>query len=58
MATSKKVYDSVMVFTSFGSLPSTTNTTGQRLLSPGCSVYWLKQKHSSLLKCGIACFGA
>ncbi len=56
--TSKKVYDSVMVRTSFGIFGSMTNTTGHCLLSPGFSVYSLKQKHSSLLKCGVACLGA
>src|SRR5258706_3311015 len=56
--TSKKVYDKVMVVTSFGIFGSITNTTGQCLLSPDFSVYSLKQKHSSLLKYGAACLGA
>ena len=47
-----------MVFTSLEIFGSITNTTGQRFDSPGFSVYWLKQKHSSLLKYGIACIGA
>src|SRR6202008_159192 len=49
-ATSKKVYDTAMVFTSFGSFGSTTNTTGMRRTSPAASVWWVKQKHSSLRK--------
>ena len=56
--TSKKVYDSVMVVTSFDSLGSITNETGHCFFSPGASVYWLKQKHYSLLKCAVACGGA
>jgi hypothetical protein len=56
--TSKKVYDNVIVVTSFGSFGSMTNTTGHCRLSPGANVYSLKQKHSSLLKCGLACRGA
>src|SRR6185436_6906359 len=57
-ATSKKVYDSVIVRTSFGIFGSMTNTTGHSFCSPGFSVYSLKQKHSSLLKYGVACLGA
>src|SRR6218665_1048171 len=57
-ATSKKVYDRVIVFTSLGSFGSITKTTGHCLTSPGCNVYSLKQKHSSLLKWAVACFGA
>src|SRR6185295_8588111 len=49
-ATSKKVYDSAMVFTSRGSFGSTRNTTGMRRVSPGASVCWLKQKHSTFWK--------
>src|SRR5205085_9079531 len=56
--TSKKVYDSVMVVTSFDSFGSITNATGHCFFSPGASVYWLKQKHSILLKCGPAWRGA
>ena len=56
--TSKKVYDRVIVFTSFGSFGSITNTTGHCFDSPGFSTCSLKQKHSSLLKCDIACAGA
>ena len=52
--TSKNVYDSVMVVTSFDSLGSITKATGHCLFSPGSSTYWLKQKHSSLLKCAAA----
>jgi len=48
----------VIVVTSLGSLGSTTKTTGHCRLSPGASVYSLKQKHSSLLKCELACIGA
>ena len=44
--------------TSLGSLGSITKTTGQDLLSPGASVHSLKQKHSTLLKCGLARIGA
>ena len=47
-----------MVVTSFGSFGSMTKTTGQVFDSPGLSTYSLKQKHSSLLKCAVACFGA
>src|SRR5689334_21678279 len=56
--TSKKVYDSVIVVTSFDSFGSMTNATGHCFFSPGSSVYWLKQKHSTLLKCEAACRGA
>src|SRR6185503_12859598 len=49
-ATSKKVYESAMVFTSFGSFGSTTNTTGMRRVSPGASVCCVKQKHSTFWK--------
>src|ERR1019366_3977326 len=56
--TTKKGYDSVIVFTSFGSLESTTKTTGQRFDSPACNTCWLKQKHSSLVKSAIATLGA
>ena len=56
--TSKKVYDSVMVFTSLEIFGSITNATGHCFFSPGSSVYLLKQKHSSLLKYGAACCGA
>src|SRR5450755_763350 len=56
--TSKKVYDKVIVFTSFGSRASTTKTTGHCLASPACSRCSRKQKHSSLVKCAIATFGA
>jgi hypothetical protein len=48
----------VIVVTSRGSFGSTTKTTGHERLSPGASVYSLKQKHSSLLKCAPACIGA
>jgi hypothetical protein len=48
--TSKNVYDSVIVLTSRDILGSITNATGQDFFSPGSSVYWLKQKHCSLLK--------
>jgi hypothetical protein len=48
----------VIVLTSLGSFGSMTKTTGHRFDSPGFSVYSLKQKHSSLLKCAIACCGA
>ena len=47
-ATSKKVYDKVMVFTSLGNLGSITKTTGHCLVSPGFIVYSLKQKHCTL----------
>ena len=47
-----------MVFTSLDSLGSMTNATGQDFFSPGSSVYWLKQKHSNLLKWAAACCGA
>ena len=43
-------YDSVMVVTSRGNLVSITKATGHCFFSPGARVYWLKQKHSSLLK--------
>ena len=56
--TSKKVYERVMVVTSLGSLGSITKATGHSRLSPGFSVYSLKQKHSSLLKWAVACLGA
>ena len=56
--TSKKVYERVMVLTSFGSFASTTNTTGHCFVSPGLSRCSLKQKHSSLLKYDIATEGA
>lgn len=39
LPTSKKVYDSVMVFTSLDNLPSTINATGHCFFSPGSSVY-------------------
>src|SRR5574337_12574 len=54
----KKVYDSVIVVTSFGSFGSITNTTGHCFFSPGLSVHWLKQKHSILWKCAAAWRGA
>jgi len=47
-----------MVVTSLGSLGSITNTTGHDLLSPGASVHSVKQKHSILVKCALACIGA
>ena len=47
-----------MVVTSFDSLGSITNATGHCFFSPGSSTYWLKQKHSSLLKCAAAWRGA
>ena len=47
-----------MVVTSRDSLGSITKTTGQDFFSPGSSVYWLKQKHSILLKYALACCGA
>ena len=50
--------DKVMVVTSLESLGSMTNATGHCLLSPGSSVYCLKQKHSILLKCDAAWCGA
>src|SRR6185503_11595223 len=53
-ATSKKVYDSAMVFTPAGSLGSITKVTGMRRVSPAASVCCLKQKHSSLLKYSAA----
>src|SRR5688572_14866272 len=49
-ATSKKVYESAMVSTSFGSFGSTTNTTGMRRVSPAASVCCVKQKHSTFWK--------
>ena len=39
-----------MVFTSLDSFGSITKATGHSFFSPASSVYWLKQKHSSLLK--------
>jgi hypothetical protein len=57
-SSSKNVYDKVIVFTSFGSFGSTTNTTGMRFVSFGASVCCVKQKHSILLKYSVACFGA
>jgi hypothetical protein len=48
--TSKNVYDKVMVVTSLESLGSITKATGHSFFSPGSKVYWLKQKHSILLK--------
>src|SRR6185369_10877196 len=56
--TSKNVYDRVIVFTSRDSLGSITKATGHCRFSPGSSVYCLKQKHSSLLKCAAAWCGA
>src|SRR4029079_2479040 len=56
--TSKNVYDKVIVRTSFGSFLSMTKTTGQRFDSPGFSTCSVKQKHSSLRKCGAAACGA
>ena len=49
-ATSKKVYETAMVLTSFGSFGSTTNTTGMRRTSPGPRVCCVKQKHSTFWK--------
>ena len=46
------------VDTSFDNLGSITNTTGHCFFSPGAKVYWLKQKHSTLLKCAAAWRGA
>jgi hypothetical protein len=48
--TSKKVYESVMVFMSSGSPGATMKTTGILRTSPGPSVCSLKQKHSILVK--------
>ncbi len=47
-----------MVLTSRGSLGSMTKATGHCFFSPGASVYSLKQKHSSLLKCAAELRGA
>ena len=56
--TSKNVYDKVIVFTSLESFGSITKATGHDFFSPGSSVYWVKQKHSTLLKWAAACCGA
>src|SRR3989344_5618348 len=56
--TSKKAEDNVMGVTSFEIRGSITNAAGYSFFSPGSSVYWLKQKHSSLLKCAAAWRGA
>src|SRR5690606_20246630 len=50
LLTSKNVYDNVIVWTSFGSFGSITNTTGNSRASRGFRSCWLKQKHSSFLK--------
>jgi hypothetical protein len=44
-----------MVVTSLGRRGSMTNATGHSFFSPGSSVYCVKQKHSSLLKCEADC---
>src|SRR4029079_279320 len=49
-STSKNVYESVIVPTSFGSAGSTMKTTGIRRVSPAASVCFRKQKQSSLRK--------
>src|SRR5690606_15042173 len=57
-ATSKNVYDSVIVPTSFGSFGSTTKTTGKRRVSLPRSSCCSKQKHSTLRKYAADCCGA
>ena len=48
--TSKKVYDSVIVVTSFGSFGSITNTTGHCFVSPGSSVYCVEAEALELVE--------
>src|SRR2546423_7868539 len=53
--TSKKVYDSVIVATSFGNFGSITNITGHWRRLTGINLYLLLQKHLGIVLYVVAC---